>query len=67
MVTRKSSHKIESLEDEGVGGTLVAVAVGDIVGVAVAGTAVGSLAEEQAVISENAMNRNKGDFFIRNI
>jgi hypothetical protein len=65
MVTCRSSHRIESLRDEGVGKTLVVVAVGSGVTVSVVVTGVGDdpLWVAQAVRSKNTMNRMGNTFF----
>jgi hypothetical protein len=60
---------MESLGEEGVGNTLVAVAVGGGVSVAVpvAGMAGASPAEEQAVIKDSITRRNRDDLFSENM
>jgi len=68
MVTCRLSHRIESLGDDGVGTTLVAVVVGGGVCVAVAvGTDWDSLLVVQVVRMNNPMSKKKGNFFDENM
>jgi len=58
---------IESLGDEGVGGTLIAVAVGWGEGVAVVGVEDDASLQDQAAKISSPKNRNVGSFLKENI
>jgi len=67
MRTCKSRQVTESPGDEGVGSTLISVAVGCGKGIGLAGAAEDSPVEEQAVKMNSPINRILGGFFMGSI